>query len=268
MEISLKTADGKPIEAMTKILQARSKELGETTKQACIAMATNILRSLRVQTKVANENKMDLEITLADDKFYPSFARQKGSKGKNISTRVLRHGQNGPVVQPEKVVWKIGKYVKGQIAHSYEVKDKISEDKTIQYIIVAESAEQAKNYAKETHKNRVMRYKSLARFAIGLAMKSIYDKGGGIDNTTQYARRVAQNNVETTVSESGFNSGSANVHIHDKLNYAALALKNGEGSVNIAIQNALKKMIGYIKHKTQNKSLTESLKTSLDELVS
>lgn len=48
---------------------------------------------------------MDISLTLADDKYFPSFKREKGAKGKHVSMRVLRQGQNGPVVTPKKVVW-------------------------------------------------------------------------------------------------------------------------------------------------------------------
>lgn len=69
----LTTSDGKPVEAFSKIIEARRRELGETTKQSCVALAQTILRALRVQTKTAKENEMDIEVTLADSSYYPSF---------------------------------------------------------------------------------------------------------------------------------------------------------------------------------------------------
>lgn len=51
----LQTPDGKNAEALAKIIEARRKELGETCRQSCVAIASNILRSLRAQTKVAKE---------------------------------------------------------------------------------------------------------------------------------------------------------------------------------------------------------------------
>ena len=127
---------------------------------------------------------MDISVKLADDKYYPSFKREKGSKGKNVSMRVLRQGKDGPVVTPAKVLWRIGKYSKGQVAHSYEVEDRISETKTIQYIMVASSSKDAIKHAKEFHKKRVRQHKALARHAIGVAMKAIYDRNSANDNVT------------------------------------------------------------------------------------
>ena len=74
---------------------------------------------------------MEISVTLADSKYYPSFKRDKGSKGKQVSMRVLRQGKDGPVVTPSKVIWRLPKYYKGQVAHSYEIADKVSNDKTI-----------------------------------------------------------------------------------------------------------------------------------------
>jgi len=226
MEINLDlvSGDGKSIDALAKIIEARRKELGETTRQACVAIASNILRSLRAQTKVAKENLMEITITQADGKYYPSFKREMGSKGKNVSRRVLRQGKNGAVINPKRVIWRLPKYYKGQVAHSYEVQDKISSEKIIQYIIVAESQKDAMKYARDFHKNRVKRHKSLARHAIGVAMKAIYDKGSANDNVNQKVRELARQNVDATVQETGFNEGEVNIHIHDKLDYAALAL--------------------------------------------
>lgn len=268
IELSLTTPDGKPAEALAQIIEARRRELGETTKQSCVAVASTILRSLRAQTKVAKEGQMDITVTMADDKYYPSFKRDKGSKGKNISKRVLRQGKDGPVITPEKVVWATGKYVRGQVVHSFDVVDKVSTEKVIKYIIVTGSAKEATRLAKQLHKSRVKRHKYLARHAIGLAMKAIYDKGGANDNVNKDVRDLARQNVDTSVRETGFNSGEVNIHIHDKLDYAALALQNGESSVNLAIQNAVNKIFGMIKQRLKQNggSIDESLKMSVDEL--
>lgn len=212
---------------------------------------------------------MDISLTLADDKYFPSFQRDKGSKGKNVSKRVLRQGQNGPVVTPKKVVWKLAKYTKKQVAHSFEVQDKISDDKVIEYIIVAETEKKALRVAKQFHRSRVKRHKNLAKYAIGVAMKAIYDKGSSNENVTELVRKIANANVDASVVESGFDTGSVNIHIHDKLNYAALALKNGEASLNAAVSNAINKVVGYLQQRIKQTggSIDASLKAAASEIA-
>lgn len=269
LTFNLQTPDGKPAEALAAVIEARKRELGETTKQSCVALAQNILRAVRAQTKVANPSQMDISLTLADDKYFPSFKRDKGSKGKNVAQRVLRQGQNGPVVTPKKVFWKLGKYTKKQVAHSFEVQDKISEDKVIEYIIVAESDKKALRFAKQFHKSRVKRHKGLAKVAIGMAMKAVYDKSTSNDTATEEVRKMANENVDASIQETGFNSGTVNIHIHDKLNYAALALQNGQASLNTAVGNALNKVLGYLQHRIKQNGgdIDKSLKMTVDELA-
>lgn len=71
-------ADGSPADvAIQNIVAARTKELGETTEQACTALAINILKSIRADTTTA---KLDADIEVEDvtAQYYPSFKREKG----------------------------------------------------------------------------------------------------------------------------------------------------------------------------------------------
>ena len=95
------------------------------------------------------------------------------------------------------------------------------------------------------------RHKGLAKHAIGVALKAIYDKGGASDNASQKVNELARQNVEATVKETGFNKGDVNIHVHDKLDYAALALQNGMSSVNTSIANAVNKIFGLIQQRVK-----------------
>lgn len=139
IKLDLKTSDGRPAEVLSQIIELRRQELGETTKQACVALTIGILKSIRAATTIA-KTKGDIKVTCVDGTYTPSFKRDKGSKGKNVSARVLRSGQNGPVVTPSKVVWKVGKYVRGESVHAYQVVDKVGPSKTYEYILVVDGS--------------------------------------------------------------------------------------------------------------------------------
>lgn len=47
INLDLRTSNGAQAEALAAVIEARRRELGETTMQSCIAMAEGILRSLR-----------------------------------------------------------------------------------------------------------------------------------------------------------------------------------------------------------------------------
>ena len=66
--------------------------------------------------------------------------------------------------------------------------------------------------------------------------------------------------------ETGFNSGKVNVHVDDNLNYAALALKGGEGYVETAVQKALNAAVGYFNRTLAKKGIDEPLDAPFPEV--
>ena len=265
MEISLITEDGRDVSALFQLIELRKKELGETTKQSCLALTQNVLRSLRGQTKIADAKTADLKIQLASG-YVPSWKREAGSKR---SRRVLRAGIDGPEVNPDKVIWNVGKFTKGEELHAYTVVDQISPDKSYKYILVSKDYESAEKYAKKRHKKIVENHKGLARLALSLAMKELFTNTPVADKVNSATSQIAQQNFSTKVSEQGFNSGIVEIEVHDKLNYAELALQGGPASVQTAMQNALNKMVGFLEMKLKQKgeSLDSSLKIDLQEIV-
>lgn len=228
VNLDLRTQDGRPATALAQIIELRRQELGETTRQACVAMAIGILRSIRAGTTVA-KTKGDIKVTCVDSMYTPSFRRERGSQGKNVSSRVLRAGKNGPVVTPAKVVWRTGKYVRGEDVHTYQVIDKIGPSKTYEYLLVISGGQSAAmREAKQRHKRRVLRNRGLAKLAVGLAMHAVSTRESpSAGNVSNSARRIAAKVVRASVTDNGFSSGQVNVHVEDNLDYAALALKNG-----------------------------------------
>lgn len=228
--------NGTPAEkAVARIVAMRTKELGETTENTCVALIINILKSLRADSKLAT---LKTNITVEDvtGQYYPSFKRAKGSKGKNVSTRVLRAGGKfGPILTPKSVIWLCGKYRKGEQLHTYKVIDHISKEDEIQYLIVAETQRKAEQHAKKFHIAKVKRTRGLAKYVLGLAMHRVHAKESIGANVTNEAQTIGMNNAEVNVQKQGFNSGSVSISVHDKLDYAALALKSGENGVQLAM---------------------------------
>lgn len=228
--------NGTPAEqAVARIIAARTKELGEMTENACVALAINVLKSLRADTKLASL-KTDITVEDVTGQYYPSFKRDKGKKGKNISTRVLRAGgRNGAVVTPDKVMWLCGKYHKGEQLHTYKVTDNISQDEKFEYLVVAETMKKAEQHAKKFHVAKVKRTRGLAKYVLGLAMHRVHSKESIGANVTSEAQSIGMKNADVNVQRQGFNSGSVSISVHDKLDYAALALKSGENGVQMAM---------------------------------
>lgn len=231
MEVSLVTADGKDANALAQLIDLRRKELGETTAQACKALMQNVLRSLRAETLVANPNEMNIKVVLAPD-YTPSWKRDPGSKK---SVRILRAGANGAEIKPERVVWNCGKYQKGEILYAFFVTDEIAPEKKFQYVVVSKDQKSAEKYAKDRHKRIVKNHRGLAKLALGLAMQKLYNGENPTDKVSDKTRELAGKNYSVDVREEGFNSGSVSIQVHDKLDYAELALKGGPSSVQTAL---------------------------------
>lgn len=174
LQFDLRMPDGSDaVSAMSRIIEKRTKELGETTAQSCTALAINIMKGIRASTKTANM-KADITVTDVSGTYYPSWRRNKGAKGKKVSERVLRSGKDGAVIQKDKVMWLCGPYKKGEVLHTYEVVDKVAEGKEYKWLAVAESDRVARRHAEKFHKARVKRARGLAKYALGLAMHKVH----------------------------------------------------------------------------------------------
>lgn len=247
---------------MSQIIAKRKQELGETTKQSCVAMTINVLKSLRADTKVAKEKeKTDLHITDVSDQFYPSF-KKIGGKAK----RVLRSGKNGNVIMNSKVKWKCQKYFKGQKVYTFKVVDIIASDKKYEYLVVAEDSKIVREYAKKRHKNRIKKHKTLAKFALGMAMHKVHERQNATEQVNEQTKSIGMNNTYADIRERGFNSGDINIHVEDNLRYATDALKTGSSDVDISIQKALNKMVGYLNHQLHQKGIYDDLKIPFEDL--
>ena len=263
LTFNLVTDRGQTVDAMQKVIEARSRELGFTTKESCIALVINVLKSIRADTRVANpREKGDITVSNADSQYTPSWKRCG-----RYARRVLRSGANGCEVKPSKVVWRCPKYRRGEEIHSYEVTDRFGDGKTLRYILVCDGEKSASRHARAFHKAQIMRGRNLARFVLGTAMHMVHSQENpATGEIVKEAKRTGLNSVKASVAERGFNSGNVHVSVSDELEYATNALRHGEGYVNTALQKALNKMTGYINHRLREKGIEETLKIPYEEL--
>lgn len=210
---------------------------------------------------------IDVLVTDRSNEYTPSFVKKSGAKGKKVSQRCLRSGENGSVVNPEKVVWRTGNYRKGEKYRTFEIEETVGNDKKIKYLMVCQSESKALQYARKFAKSRIRRFKGLAKHAVGIAMKAVYDRQNvPATNITAEAKDLATKVVFANVTEHGFDSGEVSIVVKDQLDYATCALKNGDSTVNQAVGNALAKMAGLIAHRTANAGLRKSMLMTIEEL--
>ena len=161
VNISAQTQDGHTLQQFSQLIEMRRKWLGETSIDSTSACALNVLTSLRVLTKIANPNKTKIEIVELPGlkfSFYFNGVRK---------CPCLRFG-NARFTPPQETRVRYVSIDKN--AKPYEFKFTTPKGKVIKYILVTNTANDAKRVAKGIVKARAERYKGLARRAIGVLM--------------------------------------------------------------------------------------------------
>lgn len=217
---------------------------------------------MRAATTIA-KTKGDISVACVDGQYWPSWKKA----GKHAH-RVLRAGQNGAEVNPDKVIWRTGPYVKNEVVHSYEVVDRISNDKVVKYILVIKgTSSEAKRIAKERHKNYVLRHRGLAKLALGLAMHKVSAReSAAAGNVSESAKSIGAKNVKAWQTSSGFSSGQFNLHVEDNLDYAGHAVKGGESCIQDYVRKALNGMVGFLAKKLDRSGIEDTMKIPYSEL--
>lgn len=166
IEYSL-TANGHDVSYLQNVIEARKKELGETSQQAATATAIQVLKSLRANTKVANPKDMNLTVKKSNQ-FFVGWK----TKGKRRSRCVRIGSPKGQEINSKSVKDIAGLYIKGEKVTVYSVVDIVegSKKRSEHYLILAKVEKDAMDFAKKRHINRVKRYSGMARFALTLAM--------------------------------------------------------------------------------------------------
>ena len=204
------------------------------------------MKSLRANTLVADPDRMDVRVRKSDA--YAVGWRKVGGR----NSRCVRVGsEKGPVVSLKSVVDLCVRYVKGQIANVYSAVDYVEGAKEVSshYVILATDMKTARKFAEDRHRKRVRRYSGMARFALTYAMmqtsrRSSPDKSTAIATAT--GKGTAMKNVLVNVRESGYDSGEVSIDVHDGLEYATGALKDGEGYGQVSVQKAVNGIVGMI----------------------
>lgn len=60
--VSVTCADGRPVQELVKLLELRSKWLGETAEQSCAAIMIDTLVSLRAATRLASPKAEEIKL--------------------------------------------------------------------------------------------------------------------------------------------------------------------------------------------------------------
>lgn len=237
--------NGRPLAELERLLALRRKAFGEDAKDATVATAIDVVKSLRALTRKApakaNANAYRIEAMPyvasweRSGRTFHRVARVGGTGAKAPIRPVNLAGQH--YVKGEHVrVWKITP------AHGARMKWEKNLNKGCWYVF-AQSEGVAARFAKE-HLSRVLRKEGgMAKTALGYAMARLSTRSAPVEAKGPRAQRLAAQAISVSAGGSG---GAFTLTVRDALEYAKPALKGGESAIQLAMAKAANKIAGRL----------------------
>lgn len=236
--VDITYAGDKPIAELERLIDVRMRRLGETAKDATVATAIDVLRSLRALTRKAKESRKPKATIEERSQYIPSMQSQGGRK---VPCLRLRGGDRVKPGLP--LVWD-KEYTTGfPIAqlHVYLVTPELPRFRP--YLCVAPSASIALQKETARARRRIKARGGLARNMFSLAMGAISTRGGTMEGAAS-AQSIAQKYLKVRQGEAG---ETYSLEIRDQLDYALLALNGGKSAVDTAMMRSANKIAGMVK---------------------
>lgn len=231
----------RPIEELNRLIVHRCGILYENAKDAAIATVINTAAGLRAQTRKARPaGKTDPKIAQSVH-YKPSWA-VTGS----IRRKCIRDASGERVRFPNmRVIYRTCDE-SISCCQVFLVTPEHERDKP--YIIVTLNRKDAEKYEQVRSRRRKEALGGLAKFTLGLAMaklstrNQVKEAGGKVGMVApKYASASAQNEGK-----------ALSVELRSALNYAIDALKDGKGSVDVAMMKAANKTYGILQRAMKN----------------
>lgn len=236
---------GRPLSALTDLIGQRQRIMGEDAKDATVATAIDVVRSLRALTRKAPEKANAKSYKIEATPYVASWERH-GRSFRRVA-RVGGTGAKAPIypvnnagqhyVKGERVrVWKVTP------VHGKRMKWEKNRNKGCWYVF-AQTEAVARRFAIE-HVSRVLRKEAgMAKTAMGFAMARLSTRTTPVEAKGPKAHRVASYAIYITASGAG---GMFTLVVRDNLEYAKLALRGGDSAISLAMMKASNKIAGRL----------------------
>ena len=159
--VEVTCADNRPLSELTKLIEQRGKWLNETAEQSCTATMLDVLVSIRALTTIAKPSKKEIQMTLTNLK--PSF-----TGGRNNPKFCLRNGATRYTPTKKQRIGQTSGVTKDVFNNCKVYKWKDIKER--EWLIVALSEKDAKDWAFNKIQKRANRFKGLARTALSILM--------------------------------------------------------------------------------------------------
>ena len=279
---------GRPLSELQRLLERRQQLLKETPRDACIATAIDVLKSLRALTNKAKATpKPGVNYSIVDtgwvggwtspgsdarkiSRFFKGQAKGlKLTAAKYMRRCVKTASRNGREMLNIRPIWLTGAgaFERGRIVHVYRVTPnhasvmnwKQNRHKGCWYIAAYDQTT-AEKHAARLMRKYLQKYSGMARYAINHAMRQVH--GEPEINVSDIGRNIAKQNI--MVKSSGTHDGWE-VRVEDTLAYAAYAFKRSD-AVDYAMAKAANSITGYLNARV-GRFLDEKIPTPFPEIA-
>ncbi len=232
---------GQPLAVLNRLLAVRARVLRESTRDAAVAIGIQICKSLRAATKVAKASVKTADYTITDTGYYQGWYSNGGR-----ATRCARAENNNRSTRIPEItnIRALDSKIISQtrLPKIYKIVPTFHRLKSGCYYVSAYSKSAANKFAKAKIKSQKMRYRGLAKTAVGVMMAKLSSRGNFAAATG--AKFAIANRLAGAVSMS--QSGQFGLQLYDKFNYAKSALKI---SLRMAMAKAANSVAGYLRRK-------------------
>lgn len=257
---------GRPLEALTQLISRRQRQMCETARDAVVATAIDVVKSLRALTRRGPRKANAKSFAVEPTPYVASWERAGGS-----FRRVARVGGTGAKA-PIFPVNRAGRHhVKGECVKVYRVTPKHGQRMTWAmnrndgcWYVFAHSESEAKKFAVERMTRAINKHGGLARTAMGFAMHLISSRPSKPETSNEAARMRAERAIRVSGRGGGHDYA---VTVWDDLDYAEHALEGGASAISLAMMRAANKIAGRIAQHEKAHFLAPSTATPFPEVV-
>lgn len=257
---------GRPMEELTKLIQKRVRTLRENARDAVVATAIDVVRSLRALTRKAPKKANDKSFTVEKTPYVASWVRFGNSFRRVV--RVSGTGKRAPIYP---VNHAGPHYVKGEKVFVYRITPKHGERLTWEknrnkgcWYVFAQSESVARRLGNRLMTRVLEKDSGLAKTALGFAMAHLSTKSVPIVVKDSKARKIAEESWHV-VETSG--SSAYGIEVQDNLDYAAKALKGGDSAISLAMMRAANKIAGRLAKFEETHFFERSTATPFPEVL-
>lgn len=249
--VAVMSYGGRPVEVLSGLIEKRTHLLRETVRDAVVATAITVLKSLRADTRKGRKRAREADVCVEETGWVGGWERHGGRFRRVVRTSSARGAARVAGVFPVNNAGR--RYVTGEVVKVYKVTPARGAERMTWaknrnkgcWYVFAQSRKVAENLGKRLVQRKMDAWRGLAKTALGYAMLMTSTRQSVKSDAATAKARMAASRAASVVSRSG--DGRWTIDITDSLDYAKTALRSGPGGVERAMMKAANSVAGRLR---------------------